>query len=269
MQQNTIETSKPWISFTVEGLQNISVYGESYSFETINDDLIEEIQILQEENSITGIICILKDVKSINDDIFQQVCSKVKIFFVNMYGKYLPVLSNFKIQPSGTYHPHPLETDSPQINEFIRFDVDISMTMQYKIETFKNLFDSKFLSPDKEDDYMLLYHTMTIDNIVTRYLMLYEILLSHVPASNPKKHLQTDVTDYIKNVYNPQHPTEQIGFHQTRKPGKLYDEDDITYFRNLLGHNDSSSAVKVNDTTILEHCNKLTRILYFKLTKEN
>mgnify|MGYP006994313522 FL=1 len=116
---------------------------------------------------------------------------------------------------------------------------------------------------------MLLYHTMTIDNIVTRYLMLYEILLSHVPASNPKKHLQTDVTDYIKNVYNPQHPTEQIGFHQTRKPGKLYDEDDITYFRNLLGHNDSSSAVKVNDTTILEHCNKLTRILYFKLTKEN
>ena len=89
MQQNTIETLKPWISFTVEGLQNISVYGESYSFKTTNDNLIEEIQILQEENSITGILCVLKDVDSINDDILQQVCSKVKIFFVKWTSKHL------------------------------------------------------------------------------------------------------------------------------------------------------------------------------------
>lgn len=267
MQQNTIETLKPWISFTVEGLQNISVYGESYSFKTTNDNLIEEIQILQEENSITGILCVLKDVDSINDDILQQVCSKVKIFFVNMYGKYLPMLSNFKIKHSGTYHPHPLETDSPQIKETVQFDVDVSLTTQYKIETFKELYGIKFSTPDKEDDYMLLYHTMTIDNIVTRYLMQYEILLSHVPASNLKRHLQSDITNYIRDVYNPQHPTEQIGFHKTRKPGKSYDEDDITYFRNLLGHNDSSSGIKINDATISDHCNKLTKVLYFRLTE--
>ena len=269
MQQTTFDSSKSWISFSVEGLQNISVYGEAYSFKTTNDDLIEEVEILQENNCISNIRCILKNKNADSANIIELVHTKIKKFLVNLYGNFQPTLCNFKTQCSGRSLPFPSITNSLTIEESIGFSTEVTVSMQYKIETFKNLFDSKFLSPDKEDDYMLLYHTMTIDNIVTRYLMLYEILLSHVPASNPKKHLQTDVTDYIKNVYNPQHPTEQIGFHQTRKPGKLYDEDDITYFRNLLGHNDSSSAVKVNDTTILEHCNKLTRILYFKLTKEN
>lgn len=271
MQQSTLEISKSWISFAVKGLKNISVYGESYSFKTINDDLIEEIEILQEENSITDIRCILKNIDDINDNILEQVHTKVKIFLVNLYGEYQPILCNFKTQCSGKHFLHALDTELPTIEEVIGFSEDITLSAQYKIEIFKNLFEDKFLTPDKDGDYMLLYHTMTIDNIVTRYLMQYEILLSHVPVGNSKKHLQENVTNYIKNVYNPLHPAEdQIVFHKTRKPGKSYSEDEITYYRNLLGHNDSSADIQVNDKTTLAYSNKLVKVLYFRLTeKEN
>lgn len=71
-----------------------------------------------------------------------------------------------------------------------------------------------------------------IGDIFVRYLMQYEILLGQVT----KKHTQKEVVEYIEKVYNPANKDRQIGFQPTRKLGRKYKEDDLTYNRNLLGH---------------------------------
>ena len=55
----------------------------------------------------------------------------------------------------------------------------------------------------------------------------------------------------------------KIGFHATRKKDKNYEEDDITYHRNLLGHNDTSE--EISDKTIEMFSNKLADVLLFAL----
>lgn len=82
MQQTTFDSSKSWISFSVEGLQNISVYGEAYSFKTTNDDLIEEVEILQENNCISNIRCILKNKNADSANIIELVHTKIKNFLL-------------------------------------------------------------------------------------------------------------------------------------------------------------------------------------------
>lgn len=64
--------------------------------------------------------------------------------------------------------------------------------------------------------------------------MQYEILLGQVT----KEHTQKEVANYIKKVYNPANKDRQIGFQPTRRQGRKYKEDDLTYNRNLLGHGD-------------------------------
>lgn len=111
MQQTTFDSSKSWISFSVEGLQNISVYGESYSFKTTNDDLIEEVEILQENNCISNIRCILKNKNADSANIIELVHTKIKKFLVNLYGNFQPTLCNFKTQCSGRSLPFPSNTN--------------------------------------------------------------------------------------------------------------------------------------------------------------
>ena len=100
---------------------------------------------------------------------------------------------------------------------------------------------------------------MKIDNIVTRYLMQYELLLNLVAPN----HLQKEITTYIREIYNPAIKTAKVGFKKARKPGKNYDEDDITFHRNLLGHN--STIQEVSDKEIEIFSNKLADILLFTL----
>ena len=107
--------------------------------------------------------------------------------------------------------------------------------------------------------YPLLFSTMRIDDIFVRYLMQYEILLGQVT----NEHTQKEVTDYIKKVYNPANKDRQIGFQLTRRPGRKYKEDDLTYNRNLLGHGDIEKAV--SEEKIRQLSRSIMDVLWFSL----
>lgn len=98
-----------------------------------------------------------------------------------------------------------------------------------------------------------------IDDIFVRYLMQYEILLGQVT----KEHTQKEVTDYIKKVYNPANKDRQIGFQPTRKLGRTYKEDDLTYNRNLLGHADIEKVV--SEEKIRQLSRSIMDVLWFSL----
>ena len=100
---------------------------------------------------------------------------------------------------------------------------------------------------------------MGIDDIFVRYLMQYEILLGQVT----KEHTQKEVTDYIKKVYNPANKDRQIGFQPTRKLGRTYKEDDLTYNRNLLGHADIEKVV--SEEKIRQLSRSIMDVLWFSL----
>lgn len=51
-----------------------------------------------------------------------------------------------------------------------------------------------------------------------------------------ENHKQQEITEFIRDKYNLTSHDDTIDFHQTRKSGKKYKEDSLTYYRNLLGY---------------------------------
>lgn len=86
-----------------------------------------------------------------------------------------------------------------------------------------------------------------------------EILLGQVT----KEHTQKEVTNYIKKVYNPSNKDRQIGFQPTRRQGRKYKEDDLTYNRNLLGHGDIEKVV--SEEKIRQLSRSIMDVLWFSL----
>ena len=137
---------------------------------------------------------------------------------------------------------------------------DLQIVHGYSIEQYKGIFNNISVDATKQDYMLLFFNIIQIDNIVTRYLMLYELLMNVVTI----KHTQKEVTAFIKDQFNPVHTT-CVGFHPTRRTGKNFDEDDITYYRNLLAHNDSSAIPQDFDKVLWSMYQALIDVLFFKL----
>lgn len=251
---------KPFVSYKVSGVWGHIISDDIHSF-TVTDDLIETVEISQTDDTICGLKFTLKDTITLDSDIVAKVTNKAEVFFVNMYGKLQPSIRAFNLEVEQVYDPKQKQTGCIKVFDTICFAESISIIREYGIDTFRDFFGKKSLRPDADNTYMLLFNIMKIDNIVTRYLMQYELLLNLV-ATN---HLQKEITAFIRDVYNPTKPFNKIGFHQTRKPGKTYDEDNITYYRNLLGHNNASE--EVTDEKINLFSNALAEVLLFALNK--
>lgn len=251
---------KPFVSYKVSGVRGHIISGDIRSF-TVEDDHIETVEISQTKDTICGLKFTLKDTITLDRDIVAKVTNKAEVFFVNMYGKLQPSIQAFNLKVEHVYDPKQKQTDCIKVFDTIHFAERLSIIRGYEIDTFRDFFDKKSLRPDADNIYMLLFNIMKIDNIVTRYLMQYELLLNLVAP----KHLQKEITVFIRDVYNPTKPFNKIGFHQTRKPGKTYDEDNITYYRNLLGHNDASE--EVTDEKINLFSNALAEVLLFALNR--
>ena len=251
---------KPFVSYKVSGVCGHIISDDIRSF-TVTDDLIETVEISQTDDAICGLKFTMKDTITLDSDIVAKVTNKAEVFLVNMYGKLQPFIRAFNLEVEQVYDPKQKQIGCIKVVDRICFAESISTIRNYGIDTFRDFFGKKSLRPDADNTYMLLFNIMKIDNIVTLYLMQYVILLNLV-ATN---HLQKEITDFIRDVYNPTKPFNKIGFHQTRKPGKTYDEDDITYYRNLLGHNDVSE--EVTDEKINLFSNALAEVLLFALNK--
>lgn len=64
-------------------------------------------------------------------------------------------------------------------------------------------------------------------------------------------------------AYNPANKDRQIGFQPTRKLGRTYKEDDLTYNRNLLGHADIEKVV--SEEKIRQLSRSIMDVLWFSL----
>lgn len=249
---------KPFVTYRISGVQGDIISGDVHSF-TVTDDLIESVEITQTDDTICGLKFTLKDTVEVDNNVVAKVTNMAEIFLVNMYGKLQPSICAFNLKIEQIYSPKEKQTDCIELFSTICFAESLSIVRGHRIDTFKDFFGKKSSRPDADNTYMLLFNIMKIDNIVTRYLMQYELLLNLVAPT----HLQKEITAFIRDVYNPTKPFNKIGFHRTRKPGKTYDEDDITYYRNLLGHNDASEEVNNNKINLFS--NALAEVLLFAL----
>lgn len=249
---------KPFVLYEVGGVQGDIISDDTHTF-SVNDDLIDEVEIIQSDDSIEGVKIYLKESLVVDRNVLSQITPKVQHFFVNLYGKFQPTIFKFKMCIKQIYNPNFPDGAQFELRDGICISESITIIRQHKIDAFKELFILKCSHPVADNYYMLFFNIMKIDNIVTRYLMQYELLLNLVAPN----HRQKDITTYIREVYNPSIAFNKIGFHATRKKDKNYEEDDITYHRNLLGHNDTSE--EISDKTIEMFSNKLADVLLFAL----
>lgn len=250
---------KPFVIIKISGISGDIVSGDIRSFTTPDDGLIDTVEIMQTDDMLDGLRLTLKGFVSINDHVIEEILNKARTFVVNIYGKLQPCIYKFGLELGQVYDSKAKQEETLTLCSTITFSENITMTRGHGITLFEGLFNKQSVRPDADDIYMLLFNIMGIDNIVTRYLMQYELLLSLVA----QKRTQREAIKYILTVYNPTKSFDYIGTHPTRKPGYNYDEDDITYYRNLLGHNDALESV--DDKSISRMCNALTEVIFFAL----
>ena len=215
---------KPFVLYEVGGVQGDIISDDTHTF-SVNDDLIDEVEIIQSDDSIEGVKIYLKEPLVVDRNVLSQITPKVQHFFVNLYGKFQPTIFKFKMCIKQIYNPNFPDGAQFELRDGICISESITIISQHKIDAFKELFILKCSYPEADNYYMLFFNIMKIDNIVTRYLMQYELLLNLVAPN----HRQKDITTYIREVYNPSIAFNKIGFHATRKKDKNYEEDDITY----------------------------------------
>ncbi len=250
----------PYILFKISGLKGVFVSEDITEFSPVNDDQVSTIHIEQNEDKvITGLRFTMKENIHINDDLVFDLHKRAEILLVNLsYKLYLP-LSNLELALSQVYKPNEQGGAALTLHDTMFISSTISITQGYRVNVFTELYNQNSSRPDAEDLYTLLFNTMKIDNPIIRYFMQYELLMTMVAPDRTQK----EIGEYIKSRYNPLNPQNQIGFTPTRKAGRTYDEDEITFCRNALGHNDSSFAV--GNDTIKRACFLLTQVLYFAL----
>ena len=253
---------KPYVVFKISGISGEVVSEDVRSFTPENDEIVEEVTIIQTDSNIEGLRFDLKESVNVNECVISKITKKAKDFIVNICCYLHPSISKFDIKLDRGYDPN----EEFKFSDRIVISENVKMIHRHKeIVSFKKLFEHQSQCANADNVYMLLYNIFRIDNIAVRYLMQYELLLSLVAPNRRQK----EVFEYIKNTYNPANAANAsnvIGFQKTRKKGQEYDEDDITYYRNLLAHNDDSE--KVNENTIISSSEDLARVLFFVLNPE-
>ena len=168
---------KPFVLYEVGGVQGDIISDDTHTF-SVNDDLIDEVEIIQSDDSIEGVKIYLKESLVVDRNVLSQITPKVQHFFVNLYGKFQPTIFKFKMCIKQIYNPNFPDGAQFELRDGICISESITIIRQHKIDAFKELFILKCSHPEADNYYMLFFNIMKIDNIVTRYLMQYELLLA-------------------------------------------------------------------------------------------
>ena len=246
----------PYIEYKIQGLSGIIAKEEKIF--CVKDDLIMQIELKQEGLEITGLKVQLKEDSIIDEQVKQQIRRKIERFLVNLYGNPNVYVSEFSMGILRIFNPNSKETQY-EFSSTLVISTECSCAIQCNADYFKKMYEKQAPEDKADEVYPLLVSTMRIGDIFVRYLMQYEILLGQVT----KKHTQKEVVEYIEKVYNPANKDRQIGFQPTRKLGRKYKEDDLTYNRNLLGHGDIEKVV--SEEKIRQLSRSIMDVLWFSL----
>lgn len=254
----------PYINYKISGLSGIGVIAGEDKF-NVDDDDIEYIQLTGSKGEIQSIKVSLYSTVSITSEVSNRINNRINLFVAELFGKFDADACGFSIEVE-TYDPNKpaIEEDESEFHSTISMEDCVFFSPRdYSISDYKDAFDSISVETEKQDSVMLFLNIMKIDNTAIRYLMLYELLMKLVAKKTPS---QRQVTKFIRNDYNPKCPTEfdHIGFKPTRKSGKKYKVDILTYQRNLLAHNDSCAQ---SEEAISIMCKGLVRVILYKINQ--
>ena len=87
---------KPFVLYEVGGVQGDIISDDTHTF-SVNDDLIDEVEIIQSDNSIEGVKIYLKEPLVVDRNVLSQITPKVQHFFVNLYGKLQPTIFKLNV----------------------------------------------------------------------------------------------------------------------------------------------------------------------------
>lgn len=253
----------PFIIFDVNGLDGISIQGEAQEFTTSNNTPIETIQFMLDDLNIVGIKVGFSAKTVIDKELINSTYQMIELFLASIIGELDVVVKGFTLKTGQVYNPNLPPAEGPFIVSDIMLMCDtLSLTCcSYPLERYEKLFLALPTDNDSRDKMLVFSSIMKIDNMAIRYLMQYEFLMSLV---SPHR-VQKEVTDFIRDKYNPTLAFDYIGFHPTRRVGKTFDEDDISYYRNILAHNDSSAIPDNFENTITNMSKAATRVIFFAL----
>lgn len=235
---------KSYAIFRVTGINNIGITGADTSF-TLEDRNIKTIKLNIKDNKINGIKTEFSVGIEISNELIASTEEQLKIFLIQLILQKGALARGLSIELDKVYD----EKSVYNVKNYIeaRSDMKFSDSLQcaysYDIEEYKNSYLSIPEDDSLRDDYFIQFNILRIDNIAIRYLLQYEFLLSRIS----KKRKQKDVTDYIINKYNSTKPFNIIGTRPTRRPGKTFEEDEITYYRNILAHNEGRSLKDIEE----------------------
>ena len=252
----------PFVVFNISGIEGIAVGGECRIFPIEKHENIVSIEILQNDLCIIGVKIFFASDTVISNSMIDSARQMVELFVANVIGHLNAIVTKLTIQTGDIYNPNEKSIESPLvISDMVLIVDEISSTISYPIQRYEGLFLNSPIDSEKKDRFAVFGNIMKIENIIVRYLMQYEFLVSLVSPNRKQK----EVTDYIEKYFNPSRDLNKIGFHKTRRPGKTFDEDDITYYRNILAHNDSNAVPENFDHTILTMSRAMTAVIFFYL----
>lgn len=223
--------NKSYIKYTISGISKVNLK-ENCKYK-VNNDVIDFVEITKELNSIT---LYLK--KNNFDKATKRKCSD----FIEEYLLKLCLHPDIEVDnPSyGIDSTYIINSDAPNI---VTFNSTLSMKCScevihiYNKDSFYNKIfnnDSLILNTETSLDYKRLMSILKNSNKVTRYLLLYELLLD-LASRNKSKRKQKNIANLIED-YNTKNKNKKIKFYKTRKKDAHFYEDAFTYYRNQIAH---------------------------------
>ena len=145
---------KPYILYKINGVQGEIINGEICVF-SVNDDLVDNVEIIQSRDSIEGIKVFLKESILLTQDVLLQTTSKVEHFFVNIHGKLHPSIRNFDLNIEQIYNPNLPDGAHLELCDSIHMSESYTIIRKHKIDVFKELFELQPSRSNADEFYML------------------------------------------------------------------------------------------------------------------
>ena len=227
----------PNIQFSVTGLSQISVHGDTYGFPVRQQEPLTSMTFLLSDDEITGIRADFSETAILDPELIAHTTRLVELYLNTIIGELSVTPYGFSVEVRSVYNPNlPVEEGPLRLSSSLTLTDAVSITSNYSIERYQQIFEDLPTS-EKDIDHRIAFGAiMKIDNLAVRFLIQYELLLTLTTYHRRQK----EVTDYIARTYNPSCHFGTIRMLPTRKENQHYLEDEISYYRNILAHNNGS-----------------------------
>lgn len=266
------KNKKPYIKYDICGLNNIAITNNTVHFSldsSKNYCYIEDMEFhLSPDNKINGMSVFLNEKTLIDDKIFCNINNLIESYLFNIIAELKADVHNFNYKINHIHNPNN-QNRSEKPNTIIGIP-PVSLSCKFiecqRIDKYKNILEKTIVNNNITDIHRLLLEIMKINNLSTRFLMQYQLLLTLVPTKQKSRPIQQDIVTYIKKIYNVEYPNNQLKIYKSKKPGSNADEDSITYYRNMVAHSD---LIEIDEpklsTEISIMSNEINHVIYHVL----